>query len=1042
MSRRDARALSAAQLALLAGGVVSLLCGVALGQTKQWNAGNGGWFDAAKWLPNGAPVPTDITWINNGATVTIDDFMVAQSQDLLVAATAGGVLTTHAGFLLLQRDLVVARDAGSFGDVRMGTGGGFSLVDVTQDVIIGRAGTGDMRFGGSGSMTVGRFMTVGKENGGNGYFLQDITGSVRIDGNLTVGDQAGSSGTYDLDHGTLQSDRTFIGRDTGSTGHMNIGANGILEIGGFSGFMNIGTSFSSPNATVRVTGGTIRAVGPNANSAVVEVSGENAELSGIGRYDIKVRYNSQQFASPGIGSNKVSLTFARDTIDKSAKLNVTQGLTEGNAASDLAKLGQISAQMIQGTEFHVAWAGSSATNQGISYNLPQGWNVPEAPEIRMAWDTTQVTGPAGDQIAVRARLWQFGQHGRGEVAAPAGGPSFITTLNGDKANMIRNITTTVSPNLSLIDGKTPNMGGEFDVAVGAKGVTPTHQDPRIAALHARGLTGEGVVFGQVEPGAPFLTHGAFDNWQSANPNTLRAQYSGAAPAAGASSGHATRVASIMVGYDPLGIHVDHESRFEDPLNQINGGFGFTGVAPKGTLVSRGSSGVADITAVATANFGGSPVKVMNMSAGVPGSSANGQTQSERAIDHFVEANGIIFTKSAGNAGNASSITTPGGAYNAIVVGNLEYGPDVSYPTDFDPANARLNDGSSRGPTADGRSKPDITAQGTGNYSAFTMENVYRTGVPGNYSYPSQSDPAYVESGNRGLYSTRSRLADRIIGVPVDGTSFAAPTVAGVSGLMVQQGTISHAGADRAEAHNPLSIKSVLMTTADKHAYGADTYRWSKGVDGAGDDANTRIPLSFRWGAGIMNPIGAVDLISTGPQEHNDHVNSTGWDYNAMLTSTSHDTISGGVDVGLGHLYDVRFDAPMVTTNFSFIATLNWFNHVGVADGAGNYAAGTLVNLDLIAYLWDGTNAPVEIARSDSAIDNVEHIWMRNGLTIPGDANGGMSFTSLLLRVTGNGWRGAAIAEEYALSWRTYLIPTPSGVSVLSVIGLVAIRRRR
>jgi hypothetical protein len=133
---------------------------------------------------------------------------------------------------------------------------------------------------------------------------------------------------------------------------------------------------------------------------------------------------------------------------------------------------------------------------------------------------------------------------------------------------------------------------------------------------------------------------------------------------------------------------------------------------------------------------------------------------------------------------------------------------------------------------------------------------------------------------------------------------------------------------------------------------------------------------------------------------------------------------------------------MVTTNLSFVATLNWYNHVGAAGGGGVYAAGTLVNLDLIAYLWDGTNAPVEIARSDSAIDNVEHIWLRNGLTIPGDRNGGMSFTSLVLRVTSNGWRGAAVAEQYALSWQTYLIPTPSGVTVLSVIGLVAIRRRR
>jgi hypothetical protein len=1043
MAVSQVRTLRAAQVALLAGGVVSLLAGMAFGQTRQWNSGVGSWYDGTRWSPNGLPLPSDITWISNGGPANATD-SAAVSQDLIVAANGNGGLLMRDGLLQIQRDMVLGRDAGATGTTSIGQQGGSATAVISQDLTVGQFGAGSMRMMGSGTMTVGRFMAVGRDNGSNGYFQQDNRGSVIVvNGNLTVGDRTGSTGVYDLDNGTLQSDRTFIGRDTGSSGRMNIGANGVLEIGGFNGFMNIGTTFSSPNAIVRVNGGTIRAVGANAADALVEVSGANAELSGIGRYDVKVRYNSQQFASPGIGSNKVTLTFAKDTIQKSAKLNVTQGLTVGNAAADVASRNALSAKMVQGTEFHLAWAGSSATDQGIGYTLPQGWNRAEAPEIRMAWDTSQVTGPAGDQIATRARLWQFGQNSRGELAAPTGGPSFNPTVSGDKPNQIRNITTSAYPNLSLIEGKTSNMGGEFDVAVGAKGVAPVHQDPRIAALHARGLTGEGVVFGQVEPGSPFITHGAFDNWQSADPTALRAVYSGAAPAAGASSGHATRVASIMMGYDPLGIHVDHESRFEAAGNRINNGFGFTGVAPKGKLLTNGSSDVAAITAVATGNVGGTPVKIMNMSAGVPGSSANGQSQSERAIDHFVEANGIIFTKSAGNAGRTSAITTPGGAYNAIVVGNLEYGADVSYPTNFDPANAALSGSSSQGPTFDGRSKPDITALGTGNYSAFTMENEYEVPLGGGrFTYISQIDPAYMESGNRGLYSTRSRQSGSEPGVAVEGTSFAAPTVAGVAGLMVQQGTISHAGADRAEAHNPLSIKSVLMTTADKRPYGGDTYRWSKGVDGAGDDANSRIPLSFRWGAGMLNPIGAVDLIATSPQEHNDHVTSSGWDYNATLTSTSRDTIGGGVDLGPGHLYDVRFDSPMVTTNFSFVATLNWFNHVGPADGAGNYAAGTLVNLDLMAYLWDGTNAPVLIAQSDSLIDNVEHIWLRNGLTIPGDANGGMSFTSLILRVTGAGWRGVEVAEPYALSWKTYLIPTPSGVSVLSVLGLVAIRRRR
>lgn len=217
MARLQGCTLRAAHVAVLAGGVVSLLVGVANGQTRQWNAATGLWYDAAKWSPNGTPTPTDVVWVNNGGVVTIDNHLYPTVLDLVVAANANGGLATRFGWIDVTRDMTVGRDAGTTGVAEFGIAGGTSAVQVRQDLTVGKAGTGTFRKMGGFSMDVGRFLTIGKENGSNGYFQQDNAGHVvEVLGNITIGDQAGSTGRYDLDNGTLRSDRTFVGRDTGS----------------------------------------------------------------------------------------------------------------------------------------------------------------------------------------------------------------------------------------------------------------------------------------------------------------------------------------------------------------------------------------------------------------------------------------------------------------------------------------------------------------------------------------------------------------------------------------------------------------------------------------------------------------------------------------------------------------------------------------------------------------------------------------------------------------------------------------------------------
>jgi len=136
------------------------------------------------------------------------------------------------------------------------------------------------------------------------------------------------------------------------------------------------------------------------------------------------------------------------------------------------------------------------------------------------------------------------------------------------------------------------------------------------------------------------------------------------------------------------------------------------------------------------------IRVMSLSLGgpvvIPGATNDGQSSISRALDNAVE-NGIVTTVAIGNgnlgiAAHPSSVTYPGDSERAITVGSVN-----------DDHNREIY--SSRGPTGDGRLKPDVMAPGGGVMSA--------------------------QKGSGDGY------------VSYSGTSMAAPHVAGLAALMVQ-----------------------------------------------------------------------------------------------------------------------------------------------------------------------------------------------------------------------------------------------------------------
>lgn len=157
------------------------------------------------------------------------------------------------------------------------------------------------------------------------------------------------------------------------------------------------------------------------------------------------------------------------------------------------------------------------------------------------------------------------------------------------------------------------------------------------------------------------------------------------------NGHGTHVSSIVAG--------------EGDANPA-----YKGVAPGAALVGikvldrRGSGAMSDVTAGidwAVQNKDVYGIRVLNLSLGTS-SSSDGTDSTSVAVNNAV-ANGIVVAVAAGNSGpDKYTIGSPGAAKDALTVGALaDVGEMGFHITDF----------SSRGPTADGRIKPDIMAPG-------------------------------------------------------------------------------------------------------------------------------------------------------------------------------------------------------------------------------------------------------------------------------------------------------------------------------------------
>ena len=446
-------------------------------------------------------------------------------------------------------------------------------------------------------------------------------------------------------------------------------------------------------------------------------------------------------------------------------------------------------------------------------------------------------------------------------------------------------------------------------------------DKAIQAVNAdfmwsQGYTGSGVEIGILDLHLADSSHPAISG------NYLDSQ--NFANGAGWLSAHATAVTGAAVSQDATRKGVAHGAGWwtGQTTNKV-------GILPDPDAMTISAETFAQGLGV----LGGNPAEVVTMSIGLNGSDT-AMDQWSLALDHITSTLGTTVVVAAGNDGPSGSSFPgpPGTAYNILSVGATG-GTGALASEDY----TQIAPYSSRGPTTDGRSKPDIVAPG----SLIEMPTL------------------------NGLWTV------------ADGTSFAAPIVAGGATLLIDMGL------DKSYDTDAKVIKSVLLNSADKLP------GWSH---------TQTSPLDPNLGAGQMDLEAAFYQYDAGEQEAGT-VATLGWDHGTLTGTTANN-------------YEVQ---SLIPTGAELTATLTWNREVttDVEDiESAVYSASAFENLDL--FLYDTSDLATPIASSISTVDNVEHLH----LSAPATGNYVFEVRSA---------SGSVVSPlEYSLAWDVDIPPGLAG----------------
>jgi hypothetical protein len=271
-------------------------------------------------------------------------------------------------------------------------------------------------------------------------------------------------------------------------------------------------------------------------------------------------------------------------------------------------------------------------------------------------------------------------------------------------------------------------------------------------------------------------------------------------------------------------------------------------------------------------------------------------------------------------------------------------------------------------TNNGSKRMDYAVLRDGFLPIAGLNNGSGTAVPAIYGSIYNGITVGLKNGghSRGgtVYDTAGRTKPEIVSDHTL-TSYATPHVTAAAALLIEA-----AGSD-ADAKEPLTLKAILLAGADKSPFAS----W---------DQTTTRPIDDIYGAGLLDVYENYFIQQAGQQVVDSNIDERGWNITTLARRGSDD-------------YNITVPSGFELRNLSALVTWN--------RSVNSNLSASLANLSLS--LTDNFDSST-IQSSNSAVDNIEHIWR--------DSSSLLTSGSYTLTVA----HSANSTVDYAIAWRSEL----------------------